>query len=76
VAIVTASTPLTASTSGIDVNERAMSNRCARAEVLPASRPTMAFTSKPAARSARTWVRQPNPVPTTATPTVIDGLLA
>ena len=44
----------------------------ARFGVLSGSRPTRACTSKPAARSARTCVRHPKPVPTTATPAVID----
>ena len=47
-----------------------MSNMAARSAVLAGSRPTRATTSKPAARRARTWVTQPNPVPTTTTPVI------
>ena len=39
-----------------------------RNAVRSGSRPTRAWTVKPAARRARRWVRHPNPVPTTTAP--------
>ena len=69
VAIVTASTPSSASASSSrsererNVELPGALHACGRGRARP--RPC---TSKPAARSARTWVMQPNPVPTTTTP--------
>ena len=73
VAIVTASTASSASASESDVHACGMSKRFARSAVFSASRPTSASTSKPAARNARTCVKQPKPVPTTAACTVTSG---
>src|SRR5207244_1395898 len=60
------STSGSASASASDVVASGTSKRLARSRVRPGSRPTSALTVKPAARSARTWVRQPKLVPTTA----------
>ena len=65
VATVIAST--SASTASRSVDDCATPARAARRAVRSASVPTSATTSKPAARSAGTWMRVPNPVPTTAT---------
>ena len=68
VAIVTASTPGSANASAIDVHAFGTLNAPARSAVFFGSRPTNARTSKPALRSARTWVKHPKPVPTTTAP--------
>ena len=68
VATVTASTPGMANASASEVHAFGTSAPAARVLVRASSRPTSARTSNPAARSARTWVSTPNPVPTTAAP--------
>ncbi len=68
VAIVTASTPSSASASVNDAHTTGMPRRSARRCVRAASRPTSACTVKPALRSAGTCTRQPKPVPTTTAP--------
>ncbi len=71
VATVTAAMSGSASASVNDVDACGTSNMRARAFVFTGSRPINARTSKPAARNARTWVKQPNPVPATATPVTV-----
>ena len=67
-ATVTAVTPSRPSASSSDVDATGTSKSAARRAVFSGSRPTIATTSKPAARSARTCVKHPKPVPTTTTP--------
>src|SRR5262245_47151261 len=66
VATVTATAPVFAIAASRSVNACGTPCACARRAVRSASLPTSPTTANPAARSAGTWMRQPNPVPTTS----------